>query len=395
MIDELLVSKINNIRVMQADESKLNFDNKKTESKKPSLPNGAIDSKSSGGENTTVDLGAGALKYVMKVYAFSETQADDLFNILYKERYCTITDKFFGKIKVYVDSVERTNSDKHIGKTIFVIGATVQDVKKIPIIDKTGQLKSAKDALYEKVNEKSEDLTKTISTTDRAVNELTLANEFVDKTLKALEDGLLETMDVVLIVSDIYNGIQSKIARIQRISDALDLITTVPQDFIDLMLDMTNEQTARPMQLFTTPTSTEANNLSQIELREIQKIVTANDLLNTITAVSEINQVLDKEYKSQQEFDNQVNICLARLEIIIISYDDKHRLQDALKAYSNEKKLKKIIDYEIKKATPLVSIIYDLYGNLDFYDDIRTLNNFADNDAIIGTIKVFNNESSS
>ena len=47
-----------------------------------------------------------------------------------------------------------------------------------------------------------------------------------------------------------------------------------------------------------------------------------------------------------------------------------------LKTYSNFRRFNKVIDYEVKKGTPLVAIVYGLYGSLDFYDAIRTINVF-------------------
>jgi hypothetical protein len=38
---------------------------------------------------------------------------------------------------------------------------------------------------------------------------------------------------------------------------------------------------------------------------------------------------------------------------------------------------------------PLTQIVFSLYGNLNNYDELRLLNNFADNDDIIGNVKVY------
>jgi hypothetical protein len=138
----LLVSKIDDIQIVQVGESKISIKHKKCESKKPAKKDDNPFKPDGGGENASIDLGAGAKKFNIEAYTFNKTETSKLFNILYNIRYCTITDKFFGKIKVYIDELEVINSDKHITKTIFNISGTVQDIEKIPSIDAEVQLKN-------------------------------------------------------------------------------------------------------------------------------------------------------------------------------------------------------------------------------------------------------------
>ena len=139
----------------------------------------------------------------------------------------------------------------------------------------------------------------------------------------------------------------------------------------------------------------EANYLSQIEFEIVKKDFSANQLLNLTTAVGEMKQILTKEYASQQEFDYQVEICIKRLEFTNLNYEKIVNAQQIIKAYSNQKTIQRLIDYEIKDGKPLTQIVFDLYGNLANYEELRMLNNFADNDDIIGTVKVYQNESAS
>jgi hypothetical protein len=391
---KLLVSKINEIKVIQVDESLLAVSHKKAKSNKPSPAK-------KDGENYSIDLGAGARVHTIKIHTLDKNETDTLFDVLYNERFCEITDKFIGKIKVYIDKVEISNSDKHIGKTIFNITATVQDIEKVPTVNATAQLKSTVTALEVEIATASTAFAETIKevgTVDTIIDVATNTESFIDEAMSLMEDGLEAILDLQFIAFDFYNKIQSKVNRLKRIGETLKLVTSLPNAFLNLLLDTTDVQTGKNVKIFATKTSKattiksfddDLSAFSQVEVEAIKKSLQSNQLLNLVTAVGEMKQALTKQYSSQQEFDTQISICIERLESTPLAYDKIVDAQQILKSYSNIRKLNQIVDYEVVKALPLASIVYGLYGNLDNYDAIRLINNFADNDNIVGNIKVF------
>ena len=418
----LLVSKIDDIQIVQVGESKISIRHKKCESKKPAKKGGNPLEEDEGGENVSVDLGAGAKRFSIEAYTFNKADTSRLFNILYNIRYCTITDKFFGKIKVYIDGLEVINSDKHITKTIFSIDGTVQDIEKIPSIDAEAQLKNLVSDFEIELVQDAISFAQTIETTATTfIDELTSAIDtglrFVDDALQMVEDGLQKILDAETFIFDVYNGVMARVNRAKRIGETLKLIIQLPNDFANLIKKMTNTKTFKPIGIFETKTKSgkiikninqiagveksgkiikstnEIIYLSQIEVEKIKKVLKANQLLNLTTAVGEMKQILTKEYASQQEFDEQVEKCIERLEFTNLSYEKIVNAQQIIKSYSNQKAIQKLIDFNVDKNKPLAQIVFDLYGNLNNYDELRMLNNFADNDDIIGTVKVYENES--
>lgn len=398
----LLVSKIDDIQIVQVGESKISIKHKKCESKKPAKKGGNPLETDEGGENVSVDLGAGAKKFNIEAYTFNKTETSRLFNILYNIRYCTITDKFFGKIKVYIDELEVVNSDKHITKTIFNISGTVQDIEKIPSIDAEVQLKNIVGDFEIELVKEALTFAETIETTattfvDEFMNAFDTGVRFIDDALQMVEDGLQMVLDAETFVFDIYNGVMARVNRAKRIGETLKLIIALPNDFANLIKKTTNTKTFKPLNIFETKTKkgviikslSDATYLSQTEFEKVKKDFSANQLLNLTTAVGEMKQALTKEYASQQEFDYQIEICIKRLEFTNLSYEKIVNAQQVLKAYSNQKAIQKLIDYEVKDGKPLTQIIFDLYGNVESYDELRLLNNFADNDDIVGTVKVY------
>jgi len=399
----MLVSKINDINVFQVGESKLSFEHKKTESKKPSKKGGNPLEPASGGSNKTVDLGAGQRKIAVKIYTLNNADSVELFNVLYKKRYCTIVDKFNGKMKVYVDSVEKTDSDAHVGRTVFAINATVQEIEKTPAISAVGKLRSVEVELAEQIKAEAYAFAEQVGTVDKITDEITNEVSFFDAGMKKLEDGLNGILNLSSYPNDFMDGIRQKVNRIKALSDTLNRIKTMPNDFVSSMLSFVNIITIKNVE----PIGTKASNgktytaksdfsdLSQTETKALKSEISADSLLNVIVLAGEIKQVLEKKYNSEQEFNSQLESAIARLDTTSIDKEKIAEYKMILKAYSNSTKIKRVVDYEVKKETPLTAIVYGIYGSLDYYEDIKKINNLSSNDSVIGTIKVYDYASDS
>lgn len=402
----LLVSKIDDIQIVQVGESKISIRHKKCASRKPAKKGGNPLEPDEGGENVSVDLGAGAKRFSIEAYTFNKSETSRLFDILYNIRYCTITDKFYGKIKVYIDGLEVISSDKHITKTIFKIDATVQDIEKIPSIDGEAQLNNIVDDFEIELVNEALSFAESIETTattfiDELIDAFDTGVRFIDEALGMVEDGLQAILDAEMFVFDIYNGVMARVNRGKRIAETLKLITELPNDFVDLVKKTTNTKTFKPLDIFETKTKkgvvirnlNDAKYLSQIEFEKVSKEFKANQLLNLTTAVGEMKQILTKEYSSQQEFDYEVDICIKRLEYTNLSYEKIVNAQQIIKIYSNQKSIQRLVEIEVTESKPLAQIIFGIYDSLEHYEELRLLNNFADNDDIKGIVKVYQNES--
>lgn len=296
----LLVSKIDDIQIVQVGESKISIRHKKCTSKKPAKKGGNPLEPDEGGENVSIDLGAGAKRFSIEAYTFNKAETSRLFDILYNIRYCTITDKFYGKIKVYIDGLEVISSDKHITKTIFKIDATVQDIEKIPSVDGEAQLNNIIDDFEIELVNEALSFAESIETTattfiDELVSAFDTGVRFIDDALQMVEDGLQMILDAETFVFDIYNGVMARVNGGKRIAETLKLVISLPNDFANLIKKTTNTKTFKPLDIFETKTKKgvviknldDAKYLSQIEFQKVEKEFKANKLLNLTTAVSE------------------------------------------------------------------------------------------------------------
>jgi hypothetical protein len=103
----------------------------------------------------------------------------------------------------------------------------------------------------------------------------------------------------------------------------------------------------------------------------------------------EIKQALSEDFGSQQNFETHIEISIERLAYIGYDYEEIVEKQQLLKAYANEQKYRTMKEINVTTTTPLTSIVFDLYGDLDNYDEIEELNNFKDNDMVYGIVKVY------
>ena len=210
----MLVSKINDISVIQVGESKLSFEHKKAQSKKPSKKDDNPFKANSGGSNKTIDLGAGQRKISVTFYTLNNADSVDLLNVLYKKRYCTLVDKFNGKMKVYIDSVDKTDSDAHVGRTVFAINAIVQEIEKTPAISAVGKLRSVEVELAEQIKAEAYTFAEQVGTVDKITDEITNEVSFFDAGMKKLEDGLNGILNLSSYPNDFMDGIRQKVNRV-------------------------------------------------------------------------------------------------------------------------------------------------------------------------------------
>lgn len=399
----ILVAKVDGINVIQVEESKITFEHKRAESKKPAKKGSNPLADDSGGTNKSVDLGAGQRKLSIKIYTLNSNDSIQLFNVLWKKRYCTIIDKFNGKLSVYIDSVEKTDSDKHIGRTVFAIQATVQEIDKQPKINANGQLRSVQQEVEDQIAIEAYEFAEQVKTVDKVIDEVTGAENFFDAGMAKIESELNGIINLSTYPTSYFQGIQDKVNRAKGLIDTLNRIKTLPNDFVASMLGFVNILTIKNVESISTTASngkvytkqSDFSDLSQTEREAIQSEISADSLLNTIVLGGEIKQVLEKKYSSEEEFNSQLESALLRLDTTSIDKEKIAEYKNILRAYSNSVKLKRVVDYEVKKETPLVAIVFELYGNLDYYEDIRKLNNLSDNDAVVGIVRVYENASNS
>lgn len=388
---KLLISKIDNINVVQVDSSIISIQHKKAKSSKPASKEGNPLADEKGGSNNTVDLGAGEKKFKTKIYSFDTNDTNALFEILYNKRNCVVQDKFFGKIKAYVNGLSVENSDKHLGITIFDIDISIQEIEKKPVENVASKLNSQIEFLELELYDNAIDFAKEVDNImeDNIFEKL---SKFIDEALQLVSDTLNDLIGYISgplkTMSSIQNGINTKL----RLTDSLKILKEMPNDFANLLKDLTNFKTSTKFPVLTPIANLE--NKSQIEREQEEKNNSAKKLVNLTVGISELKEILNDEFISKQALDKKISDCIERLGNTDIKQESLTEIRYLTKAIAMQKDTKNIKVITIKDYTPLTNIVYSLYGNLEHLENIKKINNLSEYDEIIGTLKVYEDENS-
>lgn len=406
----LLISKVNGIKVVQVGESKLSIENKSEDGGKVG---GARKIGFVGDNiNKTIDLGKGKQKHTLKLFVLDRSDNDTLFKVFHEDRYCTIIDKFKGKIKVYIDSIDVTDSDKHINRTVYDISCTVQDLDKAPSVNFTVKLTSTVTGMQgELVNDVSE-LTSLVGSFESKVNPL----EFVDTSLNILSKGVDSILEFKSKAFGAYTAIKSKIDTGKRLFESVKNLKDFPDQFLDLVLNITEDSTtditvtktsnsvattignvqktqlipiSEPIIRGLPSSQVDVATISQIEVQSLGKDIIASRIVNKIKVIKDIKSMLAGGFNSHEDFESTVGATIERLDYVGYTQDEVSDKVYIIKSFANSQSYKDIIEIDVASGQPLAHLVYSRYGNLDNYSKIQTLNNFKDNDLITGKVKVF------
>lgn len=388
---KLLISKIDNINVVQVDSSIISIQHKRAKSSKPASKQGNPLADEKGGSNNTVDLGAGEKKFKTKIYSFDANDTNALFEILYNKRSCVVQDKFFGKIKAYVNGLSVENSDKHLGVTIFDIDISIQEIEKKPVENVASKLNSQIEFLELELYDNAIDFAKEVDNImeDNIFEKL---SKFVDSALQLVSDTLNDLIGYISTPLQTMSSIRNVINTKLRLADSLKILKELPNGFANLLKDLTNFKTSTSFPVLTPIANLE--NKSQIEREQEEKNNSAKKLINLTVGIGELKEILEDDFISKQALNKKISDCIERLENTDISQERLMEIKYLTKAIAMQKDTKNIKVITIRDYTPLTSIVYSLYGNLEHLENIKKINNLSEYDGIIGTLKVYEDENS-
>lgn len=405
----LLISKVNNIKVVQVGESKLSIENKSEDGSKVSGSRkiGFVGDTT----NKTIDLGAGKKKHTLKLFVLDRGDNDALFKIFYEDRYCSIIDKFKGKIRVYIDSIDITDSDKHVNKTVYDISCTVQDLEKVASVNFKVRLSSVVETMQSELVNDVKLLAASASSFEG--NDSSLS--FVDSSLNILRKGVDSILSVRSGAFNAYATLKARVDTGKRLFESIKNLKDFPNQFLDLISNITDDETTNIVTADKSVSSSiissvqktqlipisepvvrgerlsrvDVSKISQIEIQKLQKDIVASRLVNKIKVIKDIKLILSGGFNSHDDFKATVNSTVERLSHVGYTQDEVSDKVFIVKSFASTQRYKDIIEIDVTKAQPMVRIVFNRYGNLDNYHQIKALNNFKDNDLVAGKIKVF------
>lgn len=135
------------------------------------------------------------------------------------------------------------------------------------------------------------------------------------------------------------------------------------------------------------------NSIVSQDIRNNQNLINQAVRINALTLAYQT--AVDIDYSNTQEINDVIASLENGFSLIDLSIDREiidllHSLRYNAINELNQLRLSvpNVVEYEVKNPTPLINIIFNLYGNDDNKDTIIAINNFQDTSSIIGNIKV-------
>ena len=397
----LLVSKVNDIEVLQVGESRLSISNRKADGSKLSAQDDlALTIKR--GIIKTIDLGGGAKRYTITIVVADRSDNDELFDILYKERKCDITDKFKGKLRVYIDSVDIVDSDAHINQTVYTVNCTEQGLDIAPSVNYQAKIVTISGQIKSELLEDVTAFSKLISSVESFIDETGVV-QFYDSGLGIIH-SVIDTANDIQV--DIYNSASRVVSRVneaQRVISALRNIKNSPFQFVELITDtfglffLTDAERKTKnyrVKKIVTPIvrgkpalEIDLRTISGIERDKLEKDQRAAWVANKITFLEDINALMNAKFLSDDHFNEVVASTIAKVNEIGYSEDNVSDIIFAIQKFTAEQEWGDIVTVD-GNGRPMAAIVYEHNGNIDKLERILEINSFKDNDHITTKVKV-------
>ena len=135
------------------------------------------------------------------------------------------------------------------------------------------------------------------------------------------------------------------------------------------------------------------NSIVSQDIRNNQNLINQAVRINALTLAYQT--AVDIDYSNTQEINDVIASLENGFSLIDLSIDREiidllHSLRYNAINELNQLRLSvpNVVEYEVKNPTPLINIVFNLYGNDDNKDTIIAINNFQDTSSVVGNIKV-------
>ena len=375
----IYISKINDVEVIQASNSTLSSKNKTSN-------RGDVNK----GKNKIVDLGEGIKELNSQFYIKDNSTFTQIFDIVSKERACTIVDKFLGEIKCNISSYSFKNSDKHLGVTILDIKFIITEDFN-PKIDYRGKI------LVDISNIQDIIMPKYLNTLDVSnLSNLDNLDTMVHTFNQLNANVLFDLEDKFTTFTNYYNDINSNINR--ALLNGKNIIDTVTNTITDIkQIDFSIKHLYKKLIHIPHLPFTDIRNLRYINT-STSNIINKNSntlFVNNLLLISNLSNILTAPNRDVlNNLENNIKQLVDDCNIINTSNDTDTKVDiDYNSIFRDIQQFIKNSDkqiYSINVNLELVSrIVYKIYGNLDNLEDILFLNNLNEDTIFKGELSLF------
>lgn len=397
----------------------------------------------SGGETKTISAGRTSRKYSAQFVLKSVSDKRALQSILFGEEECTLTDINGAKVRVFIDSYSIEDSISSIGRSEYSLSFTIQEGGIVPPVNAKTDLLNARDLVRERIRKNVEaNKTKFSSMTsdeykNKIKEQISKAKKlgknieplermrlealekypagilsFVDPVTDLMRSGLEKFLEVKIAVFSPIIRDRVRVTTTKKLVNAIRNLDRVPSEFIDLVTDLARdlglvqEIEASPFDVVTKSEilpeyipEINGESVEKLSPKDIEELPTREResiarqwvvcrTLNMTKVMSDINLLLSGEFANEEDFKKTLNQIYGFVEYCGLDGEDIRSIVHSVNMYANTQDYMSVTTIEVKNFTPLLRIVYDLYGDLENYSVISALNGFKNNARVRGTVKV-------
>ncbi len=373
---------------------------------------------------TLIDLGSLSNQLTVAFHALHQNDNNEIMRICKEERETTFIDKYKGFMKIFVTNLKWENNETHINRVKFTIEATVVPLKKgEPLFNYPSAFKADNLACLEEMKSKIVTLGETavkfktaegiVFTPIRNVkgviatpfDKVKKQIKFFDDAVERVNKGLNNVLKLKTKRYNSFGAISKRINNVREIFQTLssivhdpietgnvlgtliedsqglikDIVTFFIPDFYDKTPLYTPEHNGQTL---------ESEDLSQIDEKALLHQKQGTDIANLFTMIVSINDIIDYNFNTTEDFNAEVNDVMERVNHCGLEYWLVESIKNNLRGVSNEENIGKVYIKKLSKPTPLIRIVFNEYGNLDYYYNILNLNNPKDADYIENEVKM-------
>ena len=396
----LMISKINNIEVIQIGDTSLSISNKSIESNKVSSE------KNKKNTSKSVDIGKGSSKYSFKIHVLNNKDYNDLYDILVNVRYCDVQDKYKGVLKVYINNINIVNSDKHSNITVFSIDCTVQVVNNKTIINTKVELKESASIIKDDI---LKDIDSSIKIIEDDIKAKSLSKDwpyasngilnYYDDFKNFVSDNLSKVIMAEYYIYNTYDNLEFKVNQGLELTKVFLNIRKKPREIFNFikknLLEAGVIKEDNPIVYPIIKGKIIKNKYEGINIydkRFYDKQIIFCKVLNKIKLYNMIKSITNDTLKKRKDIVGRLDMITSLLNYINDEKYQNQNLLNYLRDIINNNKYINTINVDIVNPKPLISIVYNYYGHLNYYNDILELNNIYMTEAFTGKLELFRDD---
>lgn len=303
---------------------------------------------------------------------------------------------FYKKMHGYITEYSFNDSNNAVGQTGFT--CEFVEVSKDKKNKKTGKgflanLKSKILGKYEEQFDKAwevvanvkEKFDSAVETTKNVANKMNQIASSVAGAGDSLGDFSTSVNEIINSANKLVNSPKALFSNFKVAFDNLGVAYNSSKDLFNVCKNLFGIDEKDRTQI--------GNSIVSQDIRNNQNLINQAIRINALTLAYQT--AIDIDYSNTQEINDVIASLENGFSLIDLSIDREiidllHSLRYNAINELNQLRLSvpNVVEYEVKNPTPLINILFNLYGNDDNKDTIIAINNFQDTSSVVGNIKV-------